>query len=744
MGDLRIYDFSLMRFHNLDTPTPPRKQMVTIRGVTVEDTVNDEVILQFPNSATVNGLLWSELHAVEGVEDGEVRQLLGKSRLDDGGGGPVSWIEGGQALYLADDWSVVYGPSSGCWQRVRDNDDVNICWLGCTDDGATECGAIINSFCDAWLAERGPNANLTLTVPNVRARCRSITTTNGSDVATVASTSGLHAGQLVVGTGIPGGTRIDSVGVDSITLTAAATASGARVARFSAWGYRLGTPISSANSLYLTLKGSGKPSFEATSWEVADTSALGRGGSIFVVDAGVDGVNSGTAEGDPGTYYTFWHIDGVGFLGPGAASTAGVGINAHVSHGNFQISCNNVASAGFDIGFWLRNSISSLGIRTVKCTGNRVNFKLGGGSDVSSVSAPFNASFENCDAEYGDVGLQAVGCQNVTWSSSALMQTNNRHILLGDPTEVSSVSSLLFEGILHCEGHNIYSMGHQPIEVEATVGQAYHVRFRNTFVTFDGATPSLTLPSGTWLFDHCNIGVDLSIAAGTFVDLQGVSYKFGFNSITANANSVVQPHWPAQPLINQSVSGAYAHDWLNNGSVVQLTLTGDTEIRQPTNATVGARVRYEIIQDATGRRRLTLQSGIRGTVFNAGNDALQHTGFELISSGGVWKVSEEQRPYVLYEENVVASTTQTQGQRVLNGRVCHVLTVANANDVVTLPDAEPGLEIVVVNVGANVLQVFPSSGDDLGAGVNASTTIASGASMRFTAYGPAGTLWEAV
>lgn len=83
---------------------------------------------------------------------------------------------------------------------------------------------------------------------------------------------------------------------------------------------------------------------------------------------------------------------------------------------------------------------------------------------------------------------------------------------------------------------------------------------------------------------------------------------------------------------------------------------------------------------------------------------------------------------------ITASTTQTQGQQALTARFNHVSTVANANDVVTLPAAAPGIEVIVQNSGANALQVFPASGDDIDDGsTDASTTVAVNALAHFFA-----------
>jgi len=84
---------------------------------------------------------------------------------------------------------------------------------------------------------------------------------------------------------------------------------------------------------------------------------------------------------------------------------------------------------------------------------------------------------------------------------------------------------------------------------------------------------------------------------------------------------------------------------------------------------------------------------------------------------------------------LTASTTQTQGQGALTKGFNQVSTCANANDVRTLPAAIAGKVVVVVNDGAQTLQVFPASGDKIDNGsTNASVTIAAGKRRTFYAY----------
>ncbi len=90
---------------------------------------------------------------------------------------------------------------------------------------------------------------------------------------------------------------------------------------------------------------------------------------------------------------------------------------------------------------------------------------------------------------------------------------------------------------------------------------------------------------------------------------------------------------------------------------------------------------------------------------------------------------------------LTASTTQTQGQQALTKDINEISVCANANDTVTLPSATAyGRSIRIINNGAQTLKIFPASGDNLGAGVDTSTTLASGANVCYTNYDS--TNWE--
>lgn len=82
---------------------------------------------------------------------------------------------------------------------------------------------------------------------------------------------------------------------------------------------------------------------------------------------------------------------------------------------------------------------------------------------------------------------------------------------------------------------------------------------------------------------------------------------------------------------------------------------------------------------------------------------------------------------------VTASTTQAQGNGALISSRNQVSIVANDNDVVTMPSAALGKVVEIIHSGANILQVFPAAGDNLGFGTNVSITIQPGQARVYRA-----------
>ena len=83
---------------------------------------------------------------------------------------------------------------------------------------------------------------------------------------------------------------------------------------------------------------------------------------------------------------------------------------------------------------------------------------------------------------------------------------------------------------------------------------------------------------------------------------------------------------------------------------------------------------------------------------------------------------------------ITASITQTQGSGELTGDINVISTVANNNDVVTLPTAEAGDTIIVYNNGSKKVKIFPNTSDDLGEGVDSSVSLSAGSVIIFHCF----------
>jgi len=127
-----------------------------------------------------------------------------------------------------------------------------------------------------------------------------------------------------------------------------------------------------------------------------------------------------------------------------------------------------------------------------------------------------------------------------------------------------------------------------------------------------------------------------------------------------------------------------------------------------------------------------------GMGYNASGPALLANGVRAVSykaTGGFETVQINDA-----DVGLTASTTQTQGNGVLTNSYNEVATVANPNDTVTAPPVEEGHRLIIINNGANVLQVFPAAVDNIGAGVDTSITIAVGELGVF--FGRDATNWD--
>ena len=93
----------------------------------------------------------------------------------------------------------------------------------------------------------------------------------------------------------------------------------------------------------------------------------------------------------------------------------------------------------------------------------------------------------------------------------------------------------------------------------------------------------------------------------------------------------------------------------------------------------------------------------------------------------------------LAKKSITASITAVnpgdQGEGALTTDINEISVCGTQDDAVTLPTAVAGLEITVINNGAQRLEIFPASGDAIdGGAANAAVTLAAAANVTFVAY----------
>jgi hypothetical protein len=172
-------------------------------------------------------------------------------------------------------------------------------------------------------------------------------------------------------------------------------------------------------------------------------------------------------------------------------------------------------------------------------------------------------------------------------------------------------------------------------------------------------------------------------------------------------------------------------------ALILISVLSATTTAEPGSPTEGDR--YIIPASATGTNwagndgKVAVYSGGAWLFFTASNGWK----IEAIDTSQIWEYRSgwRERIAVLSAANTItASTTQSQGQQPLTANINEISVCANANDVVTLPAILKGCPITVINNGANTLQIYPASGEDLGAGTNTSVTVTAGNVAKFEGY----------
>ena len=232
-----------------------------------------------------------------------------------------------------------------------------------------------------------------------------------------------------------------------------------------------------------------------------------------------------------------------------------------------------------------------------------------------------------------------------------------------------------------------------------------------------------------------------SIATGSVVQFVGVGIG---QSALSSLDVLVPSNTVGMQLRNASTAGVAIYGFRMGSTASTDNLAEVSATR--TNSPSGGDVQIDFRNQRSGTLSTAWSILTSGILQSNGAQTLQTSsgtltlGSAVSVSGGNLSMGNDRLISRDVNAGLTASITQTQGQGALTAEINEVATVTNVNDTVTLPTASAGLIITVINNGANTLKIFPALGDNLGAGVDISTTLAAGSNVTYVAYDA--TNWE--
>ena len=237
----------------------------------------------------------------------------------------------------------------------------------------------------------------------------------------------------------------------------------------------------------------------------------------------------------------------------------------------------------------------------------------------------------------------------------------------------------------------------------------------------------LLIAYGAWATETTVIGGASGAAEGTDVD---------FTSVTVGAGTA------ADPSVAFGDGDTGFHE--SSDDVLDVSLGGINRYSYTADYLFGTQAAYSI----------AIRSGL-GTASNAnyafyldGNTGMYSDAADQLSlaAGGVdgLRLIEDTGVLQMHQvtAGITADTGSSQGDGPLTSSYNEISVCANAGDAVTVPSAAAGYKVTIMNNGAQAADVFPASGDDLGAGADTAVSLASGSNITYFAYDA--TNWESM
>ena len=235
--------------------------------------------------------------------------------------------------------------------------------------------------------------------------------------------------------------------------------------------------------------------------------------------------------------------------------------------------------------------------------------------------------------------------------------------------------------------------------------------------------------------DSCRVNGDISSEQSLTVIMNSaiaanLTFEAGSSSCIATGNT----YQGTSVLTNNGNGNNVIERQVSSGGLSTVRYGDDTSLCEITYDHSAGGIRLSkglrIANGSTLDLRNAADSGNATIGMTAGNVMQIYNGYNYAQIGASGGLQFTSKTIHFGQATFTAKNPPAQddnGASQLSYDFNNVSVVANANDSVTLPDASSNLWCWVCNSGANTLQVFPSTGDDLGAGVNTSITLAAGA-----------------
>lgn len=344
--------------------------------------------------------------------------------------------------------------------------------------------------------------------------------------------------------------------------------------------------------------------------------------------------------------------------------------------------------------------------------------------------------YQSLDANTTGAGNTAMGHSAL---GGAIAQSNNTAIgsaSLGASGSGSNNTAVGAEALSAATGGNSTGVGYQALTANTAAGNTavgYQAAKANTSGSGNTAIGTSALAANTSPTGNTAVGFQAMLISNSGNNNTGVGASV-LDALSSGGNNTAVGANAMGALTTSSDNVAIGHDAMAVATTADSTVavgkgagslldTGDS------NTFVGYRAGDTC---TTGSGNIVI--GADADVPAAGTSNYLNIGNTLIGDVSTGDAGFARFLLRSTTAGITASTTQTQGQGPLTKDVNQVSVVANPNDTVTLPSAAAGMEIIVINSGANTLQVFPAAGDNLGAGVDTATTQLTGVTNRYVAY----------